>query len=181
MAKLEIRKSSAQRLRPPSSAITDGSPDPVPVAFRLGDGFGPLTLHVDRASLRRFTVHQWLSWAGPITAVGITLFLGIWYGKSDALAADGLTRFVLLAVTIPWLIAAIYLSYLAPKARPRTQRNWDKVKLRDVDESAAAQWQSANDDGLITIVPDTPTRDMLARHMPPMVFGLVVMAVALLA
>ena len=181
MAKVEIRKSSAERLRPPPRAITDGSPDPVPVWFRLGDGWGKLTLHVDRASARRIRLHRWLGWVAPLAALGFTLYLGILYGRGDALIAGNPTRWVLLAAAVPWLVGAVYMSYLWPKGMPRNQRNWDKVRLRDVDSAAALEWQSANDPGMITIMPDTPKRDMLLRHLPPVVHGLVVVAVALLA
>ena len=64
---------------------------------------------------------------------------------------------------------------------PRTLRHSDTIRLREVDDAAAAEWQSANDAGVITVKPDTPTRDMLLKHLIPAQLGLVVVAVVLLA
>lgn len=179
MAKLEIRKSEVDRLRPSPRAITDGSLDPVPV--KAGVGSDTLVLYVDRVSARRYALNRRMKVVLAIGVLAVSLTIGILYGRNDPLIAGNPDRWGLLSVTVPWLIAAVYLSYLTPRIRPRTWRQSDTVRLHGVDDTAAAAWQAANNAGVITVKPDTPTRDMLVRHLPPIMFGLVVVAVALLA
>lgn len=168
------------RLRPARRAITDGSPDPVPVDIHLDRRGTSLTVHVDRATARRFARHRWLVVVAVLPILAIILTMGIMYGRNHPLVAENPLRWVMLSIALLLLSVSIQLSYVVPRGYPRASL-FGPVRLNNVDDSAAMEWQSTNDTGVITVKPDTPTRDMLVRHVPPVVFGLVVVAVALLA
>jgi hypothetical protein len=180
MPQVEFRKSSIAQLRPPRHAITDGSPDPVPITVKLPGRPDPdlLTLHVDRASARRFAIHRWLRLAVGLLALAMTLTAGILYGRAHPLMVDDVVRRSLLVVAFSWFIGYGYAAYLTPKTYPYTRGPF--VRMRDVDEFAAREWQAANDPGVIDIKPNS-VGDLLLKHVPPLVLAIAVAALVLLA
>jgi hypothetical protein len=178
MARLEIHRSSITQLRPSPSAITDGSPDPVPVLVKFGFGWGGMTLHVDRDSARAFARYRWVIRIMIPAVLAITLTLGFLYGKNAFPSTKDPTLGILLVAAASALVYAVIVAYLIPATYPRVFR--DSVRLRNVDDSAAGQWLSANHPGAIRVQPDTPTRDRLVKHAPSIVLAAMVIVLLIL-